>query len=59
MALSEADRRRLAAGELASEVDALHQGDAPPVTPSAEPEQGTGENDARLLRDVPPHWGRR
>lgn len=59
VALSEADRRRLAAGELASEVDALHQGDAPPVTPSPEPQQGTGENDARLLRDVPPHWGKR
>ncbi|GAA1634344.1 hypothetical protein [Georgenia ruanii] len=59
VALSEADRRRLAAGELTSAVDALHQGDAPPVTPSAEPQQGTGENDARLLRDVPPHWGKR
>lgn len=59
VALSEVDRRRLAAGELTNEVEALHEGDAPAVRPSPAPEQSAGENDARLLRDVPPHWGKR
>ncbi|MFD1507125.1 transcriptional regulator [Georgenia yuyongxinii] len=59
VALSEVDRRRLAAGELTNEVEALHQGDAPVARPSPTSEQPAGENDARLLRDVPPHWGKR
>ncbi|MHB1064195.1 MAG: hypothetical protein ACYC1Z_06870 [Georgenia sp.] len=58
VALSAADRRRLAAGELTDPVEALHAGDAGPVRPSAEPQQGEGANDARLRRDVPPHWGK-
>ncbi len=57
VALSEVDRRRLAAGELSDPVEALHTGDAGPVRLSAEPQRGEGANDARLLRDVPPHWG--
>jgi hypothetical protein len=59
VALSEVDRQRLAAGELTNEVEALHQGDAPAARPSPSSEQSAGENDARLLRDVPPHWGKR
>lgn len=59
VALSEVDRRRLAAGELSDPVDALHTGDAGPVRLSSEPQRGEGANDARLLRDVPPHWGPR
>ncbi|WP_418605876.1 hypothetical protein [Georgenia sp. SUBG003] len=46
-------------GEIADPVDALHSGDAGPVEVSKTPEGGEGANDARLLRDVPPHWGRR
>ncbi|PFG38910.1 hypothetical protein ATJ97_1401 [Georgenia soli] len=59
VALSDVDRRRLEAGEIASPVDALHTGDAGPVEVSGTPESGEGPNDARLLRDVPPHWGKR
>ncbi|WP_345044167.1 hypothetical protein [Georgenia daeguensis] len=59
MALSEVDRRRLEAGEIADPVDALHAPDAGAVEVSDEPGHGEGPNDARLLRDVPPHWGRR
>lgn len=61
VALSEVDRRRLAAGEIASAVDALHQGDAGSLRPSSEPGPGaSGESahDEQLRRDVPPHWGR-
>ncbi|WP_205739799.1 hypothetical protein [Georgenia sp. SYP-B2076] len=60
VALSAVDRERLASGELASEVAALHQGDAPPVRPAPGPAPGQGgdANDERLRRDVPPHWGR-
>ena len=59
VALSEVDRRRLEAGEIADPVDALHVTDAGPVEVSGERGRGEGPNDARLLRDVPPHWGRR
>jgi hypothetical protein len=59
VALSDVDRRRLEAGEIADPVDALHSPDAGPVEVSGEPGHGEGPNDARLLRDVPPHWGRR
>jgi hypothetical protein len=59
VALSDVDRRRLEAGEIADPVDALHTGDAGAVEVSKTPESGEGPNDARLLRDVPPHWGRR
>lgn len=59
VALSEVDRRRLEAGEIADPVDALHTPDAGPVEVSGETGRGQGPNDARLLRDVPPHWGRR
>lgn len=58
VALSAADRGRLAAGELTDPVEALHAGDAGPVRPAAEPQQGEGANDARLRREVPPHWGK-
>ena len=64
IALSEVDRRRLAAGEVAGEAEALHTGDpgagtAAPRTDRAAPgTDGAGGNDARLLDDVPPHWGR-
>lgn len=59
VALSDVDRRRLAAGEISDPVEALHSGDAGQVRPSSEPQQGEDANDARLLRDVPPHWGPR
>jgi hypothetical protein len=59
VALSDVDRRRLEAGEIANPVEALHTGDAGPVEVSGTPESGEGPNDARLLRDVPPHWGKR
>jgi hypothetical protein len=59
VALSEVDRRRLEAGEISDPVDALHAGDSGPVEVSDEPGRGAGPNDARLLHDVPPHWGRR
>ncbi|MPV38627.1 transcriptional regulator [Georgenia subflava] len=58
MALSEVDRRRLAAGEIDDPVEALHDRDAEPHA-ADEPGTAEGANDARLLRDVPPHWGRR
>ncbi|MCK6211101.1 hypothetical protein KZX45_11155 [Georgenia sp. EYE_87] len=59
VALSEVDRRRLESGDIADPVDALHAPDTGPLVVSGEPGRGEGANDARLLRDVPPHWGRR
>ncbi|UNX55448.1 hypothetical protein MF406_04055 [Georgenia sp. TF02-10] len=58
VALSEVDRRRLDSGEIASAEEALHGGDAAPDERDA-PAAARGPNDDRLLRDVPPHWGRR
>ncbi|RPF26141.1 hypothetical protein [Georgenia muralis] len=57
IALSEVDRRRLASGEVAGEAEALHTGDPGAVAGPAAP-GAAGGNDARLIEDVPPHWGR-
>lgn len=57
IALSEVDRRRLASGEVSGEAEALHTGDPGAVAHPA-PSGAAGANDARLIEDVPPHWGR-
>ncbi|GAA4421350.1 hypothetical protein GCM10023169_14180 [Georgenia halophila] len=55
--LSDADRKRLAEGEITDPVEALHDPDA---TQSREEdkERPSGGNDDQLRRDVPPHWGK-
>ncbi|MFC7404804.1 hypothetical protein [Georgenia alba] len=54
--LSEVDRRRLEAGELEGPVQALHARDE--AAPAPQDEDTRSGDDERLLRDVPPHWGR-
>ncbi len=60
VALSQADRARVARGELpeaAAEEERRRHVDA--LTDALARADGGGEhaNDARLLREVPPHWG--
>ncbi|MCI7456510.1 transcriptional regulator [Actinomyces urogenitalis] len=60
VALSQADQARVARGELpeaAAEEERRRHVDA--LTDALSRADGAGDhaNDARLLRDVPPHWG--
>lgn len=58
--LSDVDRRRLEAGEISDPTQALHEPEnSGRHDAGAEPDRGAprSENDERLRRDIPPHWG--
>lgn len=60
VALSSVDQARVARGELPlEEAETLRRRQVDALTQAREREDGAGEhaNDARLLREVPPHWG--
>lgn len=60
VALSAADRERVARGELPeAEAEVARRRDLDALTQARARPDGAGDqdNDARLLAEVPPHWG--
>ncbi|OFJ68437.1 hypothetical protein HMPREF3152_01095 [Actinomyces sp. HMSC06A08] len=55
--VSEADRRRLAEGKTPSWDEGTNRPDYVKLAHASQ-DHGAGENDARLMENVPPHWGR-